>query len=200
MRVEIHSIWSISRDYVLHVTTKNQAMNPESKNMTTKTNVHLTSIISLTTIIGNSIIGPYCVIGSLPEDKGSRNNKGVEIGDQTIIHGCTTIDGGSINATKIGERCYIMKQVHIGHDAIIEDDVTISPGAKIGGHAQIGKHCNIGMNAVIHQHVKIPEGCMIGAGAFIGKNHVLKPYGVYINAGEYLRENTYLINKLKAHE
>jgi UDP-N-acetylglucosamine acyltransferase len=176
-------------------------MNQESNIININTSVHVSSIVSNTKVIGNVFIGPFCLIGLQPEIKDAYTvNEGVEIGDETIIHGSTTIDGGSINATKIGERCYIMKQVHIGHDAIIEDDVTISPGAKIGGHAHIGKHCNIGMNAVIHQHVKIPEGCMIGAGAFIGKHKVLKPYGVYINAGEYLRENTYLINKLKAHE
>ena len=75
--------------------------------------------------------------------------------------------------------CYLLKHSHIGHDAIICDNVTISCGAKIGGHSIINKKCNIGLNAVIHQKVEIPEGCMIGASAFVGKKSILKPFHKY---------------------
>ena len=79
-----------------------------------------------------------------------------------------------------------MKHVHIGHDAIIQDGVTISCGAKIGGHSIVAQNCNIGLNAVIHQKCFIPEGCMIGASAFVGKKSILKPFHKY--AGVPVRE------------
>jgi UDP-N-acetylglucosamine acyltransferase len=60
-----------------------------------------------------------------------------------------------------------MKHAHIGHDCIIQDNVTISCGAKIGGHSIIKAYSNIGLNAVLHQFTTIERGCMIGASAFI---------------------------------
>ena len=86
-----------------------------------------------------------------------------------------------------------MKHSHVGHDAIIGENVTISCGAKIGGHSVIGKHCNIGLGAVIHQKVTIPEGCMIGANAFIGKKTELNPHRKYAGVpakdiGENIRQ------------
>jgi len=49
---------------------------------------------------------------------------------------------------------------------LIQDNVTISCGAKIGGHSIIKANSNIGLNAVLHQFSIIKEGCMIGASAF----------------------------------
>ncbi len=61
----------------------------------------------------------------------------------------------------------VMKHAHIGHDCIIQNNVTISCGAKIGGHSIIKEKSNIGLNAVLHQFTTIEKGCMIGASAFI---------------------------------
>jgi UDP-N-acetylglucosamine acyltransferase len=72
-----------------------------------------------------------------------------------------------------------MKHSHVGHDAQLKDNVTLSCGAKIGGHSIIEDNTNIGLNAVIHQKVIVPEGCMIGASAFVGKKSVLKPFHKY---------------------
>ena len=72
-----------------------------------------------------------------------------------------------------------MKHSHIGHDAQLGDNVTLSCGAKVGGHSEIGDNTNIGLNAVIHQKVKVPSGCMIGASAFVGKKSELNPNRKY---------------------
>jgi UDP-N-acetylglucosamine acyltransferase len=136
-------------------------------------------------------IGPFCLIGYPPEIKDLKNvNCGVRIMEGTKIMGSVTIDGGSVGKTYIGANCYIMKQVHIGHDAYLFENVTISPGARIGGHAIIGRNVTIGMNAVIHQRVEIPEGCMIGMGAIITKNCKLEPYRKYVGVGRDIGENT----------
>jgi UDP-N-acetylglucosamine acyltransferase len=138
--------------------------------------IHPTAIIGSNVILGDNIyIGAYCIIGSDPEWKGKENeNKGVIIKSGTRITGLVTIDGGAITATEIGENCYLMKHCHVGHDAIIKDNVTLSCGSKIGGHSIIDNNCNIGLNAVIHQKCYIPKNCMIGASAFVGKKSILK--------------------------
>jgi UDP-N-acetylglucosamine acyltransferase len=121
-----------------------------------------------------------CIIGFPAEWKGrEQEDKGVMICDGARLTGLVTVDSGAERETYIGPNCYLMKSAHVGHDAIIQYDVTISCGAKIGGHTIVCRKSNIGLNAVVHQKLTIPEGCMIGASAFIGKKTELKPYRKY---------------------
>jgi UDP-N-acetylglucosamine acyltransferase len=144
--------------------------------------IHPTAIIGANVIIEDDVyIGAYCVIGMPPEWKGKEHiDKGVLIGKGTRITGMVTIDSGAEHQTQIGENCYLMKHSHIGHDAILCNDVTLSCGAKIGGHTIIANKCNIGLNAVIHQKQIIAEGCMIGMGAVITKKLITTPYKKYV--------------------
>ncbi len=140
-----------------------------------------------TAVIGNNVtieedcyIGPYCVIGFPAEWKGyEHQNKGVLIKKGTRLTGIVTVDSGVEKTTVIGEGCYLMKHSHIGHDAFVCNNVTISCGAKVGGHAFIGEGSNLGLNSVVHQKVNIPAGCMIGASAFVGKKTELQPFRKY---------------------
>lgn len=145
------------------------------------TYIHPTAIIGeFVTIEDNCYIGPYCIIGFPAEWKGKEHNDcGVLIKSGSRLTGLVTVDSGVEQMTIIGNDCYLMKHSHVGHDAVIKDNVTISCGAKIGGHCVIESKCNIGLNAVIHQKVKVPEGCMIGASGFVGKKSVLDPYCKY---------------------
>jgi UDP-N-acetylglucosamine acyltransferase len=145
------------------------------------THIDKTAIIGENVIIQDNVyIGPYCVIGMPAEWKGKEDiDKGVLIKKGTRITGLVTIDSGVEKVTTIGENCYLMKHSHVGHDATLENNVTLSCGAKIGGHSIIEKNTNIGLNAVIHQKITVPEGCMIGASAFVGKKSILKPFHKY---------------------
>lgn len=132
--------------------------------------IHPTAIIGDNVILGdNNYIGAYCIIGDPAEHKkywGQSKGK-VYIGNGNMITGLVTIDAGTEDITYIGNGCFIMKHAHIGHDCLIQDNVTISCGAKIGGHSIIKEYSNIGLNAVLHQFTTIEIGCMIGASAFI---------------------------------
>lgn len=150
--------------------------------------IHPTAIIGDNVTLGkNNYIGAYCIIGAPAENKslwGKTPDK-VTIGDNNIITGLVTIDGG-MDETVIGNGNFIMKHAHIGHDAVVGDDTIISCGAKIGGHAIIENFANIGLNATIHQRIIIPERCMIGASAFVGKKSILR--AGYKYAGVPVRE------------
>jgi len=54
--------------------------------------------------------------------------------------------------TRIGSRVTVMHQVTI-FDAVVEDNVTIGPGAKIIGPLRIGRGARIGPNAVVTEDV-----------------------------------------------
>jgi UDP-N-acetylglucosamine acyltransferase len=148
-------------------------MNPNihpSANVHEYAHIHPTAIILQNVTIEKDVyIGAYCIIGAMPEYKGREHMCfGVHISKGTRITGLVSIDSGSMEKTYVGENCYIMKHAHIGHDARVENNVTISCGAKIGGHCVVEDNANIGLNAVLHQYVVVPRDCMIGASAFVG--------------------------------
>jgi UDP-N-acetylglucosamine acyltransferase len=148
--------------------------------------------------VGENVhIGPLCIIGYPPEWKGKEHNDcGVIIGAGTTITGLVTIDSGAITPTTIGENCYILKKVHIGHDVYIGSNVTISCHAIIGGHSIVGYGSNIGLGAIIHQKKEVPDFTMIGMGGIVVKKSVLESFKIY--AGNPVKElslNTHLIEQ-----
>ena len=155
-------------------------------------NIHPTALIAEGVQIGRgNTIGPYCVIGFPAEWKGREVEGKVVIGDNNTITGLVTIDSGTDNPTLIGNNCYLMKGVHIGHDAKIFNGVTISCGAKIGGHARIYDQANIGLNACIHQNQVIKPGAMIGMGAIVTKKLVVEAFKTYAgNPAKLIGENS----------
>jgi UDP-N-acetylglucosamine acyltransferase len=94
-----------------------------------------------------------------------------------------------------------MKHSHVGHDAVLHDNVTLSCGAKVGGHTIIGKYCNIGLNAVIHQKHEIAKGCMIGMGSVVPLKVKTTPFFIYAgNPAKLIKTNDYLIDRLPPEE
>lgn len=155
-------------------------------------NIHETVVIYSNVTIGHNVtIGAFCIIGAPPESKRHEGEDfGVIIGNNVIIHGHATIDAGTQRPTIIDDGAYIMKTVHIGHDAIIHKDVTIAPHAVIGGFVEIFEETNIGMNATIHQRVTIPAKCMVGMSAVITKKTPLEPNTVLVgNPARMTRSN-----------
>lgn len=157
--------------------------------------IHPTAIIGENvTIEDNCYIGPYCIIGYPAEWKGFEAvDMGVFIGHGTRLTGLVTVDSGVQQVTTIGRKCYLMKGAHVGHDATINECVTLSCGAKIGGHAIIDSFAIIGLNATVHQRCEVPTGCMIGASSFVGKKSKLQPFFKY--AGVPVKElgpNTFI--------
>lgn len=154
--------------------------------------IHPSAVIGDNVSIEEDVyIGPLCVIGFPAEYRNKEHyDKGVIIKRGTRITGLVTIDAGVDHPTIIGANCYLMKHSHVGHDAVIGYEVTISCGAKIGGHTLLNDYCNIGLNAVIHQNQKIATGVMIGMGAVVTKKLVTEPFKTYAgNPAKLIGEN-----------
>jgi len=66
----------------------------------------------------------------------------------------------------------------IGHDCVIGDFVTISPGANISGNVTLGKRCYIGTGAAIIEGVTICDDVVIGAGCVVVRD-ISEP-GTYV--------------------
>jgi UDP-N-acetylglucosamine acyltransferase len=131
----------------------------------------------------NNFIGPYSIIGEAAEKVGyfewNRLPGKVLIGSNNIITKQVTIDAGTDDVTIIKSNCILLKNSHLGHDAYLEDGVTLSCNAVIGGFTKVGKGTNFGIGAVAHQRLTIPESCMIGMNTTITKKTVLQPFRKY---------------------
>ena len=90
----------------------------------------------------------------------------VEIGTGCVV--CA----GTIMTTqvRIGNHVHINLNSTIGHDVVIHDYVTISPGANISGRVEIGYGADLGTNCSVIQNLKIGRGAVIGAGAVVNRD------------------------------
>lgn len=98
---------------------------------------------------------------------GSANFHPPLIHQTAIVEAFATIDSGLVRSTTIGERVYVMKHAHVGHDALIGDGCNLAPGCVIGGHVELGAGVKVGINAAIRPRVKVGAGAVIGMGAVV---------------------------------
>jgi sugar O-acyltransferase (sialic acid O-acetyltransferase NeuD family) len=90
----------------------------------------------------------------------------VTLGEGVIIcAGCILT-----NQITIGNHVIINLDVTIGHDSIIEDFCTLSPGVHISGRNRIGEGANVGTGAVTIQGIVIGRWSIIGAGAVVAQD------------------------------
>lgn len=125
----------------------------------------------------NCRIFPGAVISAIPQDtkfKGERST--LEIGDNTTIRECVTLNRGTMyhGKTKIGSNTLIMAYVHVAHDCIIGDNVIIVNAGNIAGHVEIEDYAIVGGVSAIHQFVKIGRHAFIAGGSLVGKD--VPPY------------------------
>src|SRR5665213_120895 len=146
------------------------------------THVMAHAVIMKNTIVGKSCnIFPGAVLGAIPQDlKFDGEETFVEIGDNTTIRECVTVNRGTKDKwkTKVGSNCLLMAYCHIAHDCILGDNVIIANSVQLAGHVEIGEWAIIGGMAAAIQFSKI------GAHTYIaGGTEVIKDVPPYIKAG-----------------
>ena len=124
--------------------------------------------------IGKNVrIFPGAVISAIPQDlKFGGEKTTLEIGDNTTIRECATLNRGTIdkNKTVIGKNCLIMAYVHIAHDCVVGDNCIIANSVQMAGHVTVGNFAIIGGSTAIHQFAKIGQHVMISGGSLVRKD------------------------------
>lgn len=129
----------------------------------------------------NNYVGPYCIIGDLPEKFGFFSTHGkVVIGSGNRFTKQVTIDAGTDGLTIIKNNITMLKNAHVGHDAYIENKVILSCNVCIGGHTHVGAGTNFGLGAVAHQRLNIPSGCMFGMNCTVTKKTPMQSDRKYV--------------------
>lgn len=92
-------------------------------------------------------------------------------GNATFGIGNIVYPGVTINYdTKVKNFITINMNCAIGHNCILNDFVSLSPGVNLGGFTEIGENSFIGIGSNTIQSIKIGTQCTIGGGSMIIKN------------------------------
>ena len=142
-----------------------------------------THIMSNAVIMDGARIGKNCkiypgaVIAGEPQDlKFDGEYTVVEIGDNTTIRECVTINRGTKTKGKtvVGSNCMLMAYAHVAHDTKIGNNCVIVSHTGIAGEVEIDDWAIIGGGTMIHQFVRIGAHVMIGGASGVRKD--VPPY------------------------
>jgi len=123
------------------------------------------TIQALTTIGEDNQIFQGVIIGAPPQDLKYNGEKSlVVIGNRNHIREYVTIHraSGEGNITYLGDDNLIMAYVHLAHNCVVKNRVSIANSAGMSGYVTVEDNAVIGGMAGIHQFVRIGKMAMVG--------------------------------------
>ena len=125
----------------------------------------------------NCFIYPGSVISGNPQDlKFEGEDSLCEIGDNTTIRECVTINRGTKDrgTTKVGSNCLIMSYSHIAHDCFVGDHCIFSNNSTLAGHITVGDYVILSGFVAVHQFCRIGSHSFVAGGSLVRKD--VPPY------------------------
>ncbi len=95
---------------------------------------------------------------------------GVEIGDDVEIGANSTVDAGTIRATRIGSGTKVDNLVQVGHNVIVGAHCLLCAQAGIAGSTMIGDRVVVGGKAGVADNLKVGDDVVLGGGAVVLSN------------------------------
>lgn len=142
-------------------------------------------VISGHTGIGrDNQICQFASIGEAPQHRAYQGEPTrVEIGNGNTIREFCSIHRGTTfdqSVTSIGDHNMLMAYVHVAHDCMLGDHITMANGASVAGHVRVGSGVVFGGFSLVHQY------CRIGRFAFLGHScGVLKDVPPFVRCAGY---------------
>jgi UDP-N-acetylglucosamine acyltransferase len=129
-----------------------------------------------TRIGAGTVVYPFVSLGQPPQYAGfKRRPSGLDIGRNNVLREYVTMNSGTDAAgvpTRVGNNGYFMVGVHIAHDCVVGDFVTMANNATLAGHVKIGDHVIVGGLTALHQYCRIGKHAMIGGCSAVGQDIV----------------------------
>lgn len=126
---------------------------------------HVT-VKSNTTLGEDNFIAQGTVLGGDPQDRKftSAQTTYLVVGNRNIIREYGTLHRatGDGKSTVIGDDCYLMAFVHVGHNGRVGNFVTLANNVGLSGHVTIEDYVTIGGMTGIHQFVRVGKAAMVG--------------------------------------
>ncbi|MXN90730.1 acyl-ACP--UDP-N-acetylglucosamine O-acyltransferase [Flavobacterium sp. Sd200] len=125
----------------------------------------------------NCNIFPGAVISAPPQDlKYQGEETTAEIGDNTTIRECVTINRGTSDRMKtvIGRNCLVMAYSHIAHDCFVGNYCIFSNNTNLAGHITVGDYVVLAGMVAVHQFSTIGNHAFVTGGSLVRKD--VPPY------------------------
>jgi UDP-N-acetylglucosamine acyltransferase len=119
-----------------------------------------------TTIGARTVLYPGACIGFPPQDykfKMGMPTAGVVIGEDCLIREHATVHAASKldHPTRVGNKCFLMVNSHLGHDTVIGNNVVLVNGVLLAGHVQVADNVTMGGAAAVHQFCRVGRLAMV---------------------------------------
>jgi UDP-3-O-[3-hydroxymyristoyl] glucosamine N-acyltransferase len=94
----------------------------------------------------------------------------VVLADDVEVGACSTIDRGTVSATRIGRNTKIDDLVMVGHNCVVGENCMLCGQSGLAGSCRVGDRVVLGGQVGVADHVSIGDDCVIGGGTGIGRN------------------------------
>lgn len=133
---------------------------------------------------------PFATIGAASQDRKYRGERAyTRIGNGTVLREYVSIQRatGPEEITAVGDDCLLLAYVHVAHNCVLGDGVTMSNLAQLAGHVEVGSYATIGGQAGVHQFTRIGRYAMVGGASkltkdvppfFLIEGNPARPYGL----------------------
>lgn len=160
-------------------------------------------IMPYASIMGGTRMGNDCkvyqgaIVGADPQD--FRWNGGetfCHIGNEVVIREHVIINRGiyPLGGTRIGDKCFIMAEAHIGHDTQVEGRNVIGNGATVAGDAVIGEGSILSSNSIVNEKSRIGRYALLKGGTRVSSN--VPPFVIIAhNPASYYGVNAIVMRK-----
>lgn len=93
------------------------------------------------------------------------------VGRQVELSKGVIICAGTLITTdiKIGDHVHVNIGCTIGHDAVIQDFVTLNPSVNVSGNVNVGVGVEVGTRSVLIPYAHVEEWSVLGAGTIVTK-------------------------------
>lgn len=131
------------------------------------------------TIMGGTTAGEEnrfhqgAIIGGDPQDTKYKGEPTfLKIGDRNTFREYVTVHRatGEGQTTMVGDDCYLMAFVHLGHNVTLGSKVTIANGVGLSGHVTIEDMVTIGGMTGVHQFVRVGKLAMVAGMSRINRD------------------------------
>ena len=143
-----------------------------------------------TTIGEECLLYPFSTVGAASQDRKYMGERAyTRIGNRTVLREYVSIQRatGHDEVTAVGDDCLLLAYVHIAHNCILGNGVTMSNLAQLAGHVHVGDSVTIGGQTGVHQFTRIGRHAMVGGMSkctkdvppfFLVEGNPCEPYGL----------------------
>lgn len=126
-----------------------------------------------TTIGEDCEIFPFATIGASSQDRKYIGERAfTKIGNRTVLREYVSVQRatGEDQVTQVGDDCLLLAYVHIAHNCILGNGITMSNLAQLAGHVEVADNATIGGQTGVHQFTRIGRYAMVGGASKITKD------------------------------